>query len=106
MAIVDVENISFTYSDAAEPSLLSISLRVAEGDFFYVLGGSPSGKSTLVSALVGIIPNITKGSFTGNVVICGENTKDTAVSDMARKVGVVFQDPDSQLVEMRVEDEI
>jgi energy-coupling factor transporter ATP-binding protein EcfA2 len=81
-------------------------LQVARGECVTLLGRAGAGKTTLCLALNGLVPHATGGVFRGDVLVLGQNTKQHAVADLARSVGLVFQDPESQLVQMRVEDEI
>lgn len=88
------------------PILRGVSFEVGRGESVVLLGRVGSGKTTLCMALNGLVPHVTGGVFRGDVRVLGLNTKEHAVADMARGVGLVFQDPESQLVQMRVEDEI
>ena len=76
------------------------------GEFVAVLGRVGAGKSTLCMALNGLVPHATGGIFRGDVTVLGRNTKEHPIADLARSVGLVFQDPEMQLTQMRVEDEL
>ena len=71
-----------------------------------MLGRVGAGKTTLCMALNGLVPHATGGLFRGDVTVLGRNTKQHAVADLARGAGLVFQDPEAQLTQMRVEDEV
>ena len=71
-----------------------------------MLGRVGAGKTTLCMALNGLVPHATGGVFRGDVTVLGRNTKQHAVADLARGAGLVFQDPETQLTQMRVEDEV
>ncbi len=88
------------------PVLQQVNLQVERGQFVALLGRVGAGKTTLCMALNGLVPHVTGGVFRGDVTILGHNTKKHAVPDLARSAGLVFQDPESQIVLMRVEDEI
>ncbi len=92
----------------ADPAwvLQGVDFQVARGEFVALLGRVGAGKSTLCMAMNGLVPHATGGVFRGDVSILGLNTKQHPVADLASRVGLVFQDPDSQLVHMRVEDEV
>ncbi len=90
----------------AAPVLKGIQLQVERGEFVALLGRVGAGKTTLCMALNGLVPHVTGGVFRGDVTILGQNTKQHTVPDLARAVGLVFQDPESQIVQMRVEDEV
>jgi energy-coupling factor transporter ATP-binding protein EcfA2 len=92
--------------DEAVPVLKGVNLQIERGEFVALLGRVGAGKTTLCMALNGLVPHATGGVFRGNVTILGQNTKQHTVPDLARSVGLVFQDPESQIVQMRVEDEV
>ena len=106
-----IQNLFYAYPPLTEgatapPVLRGISLQVARGECVALLGRAGAGKTTLCLALNGLVPHATGGIFRGDVLVLGQNTKQHAVADLARSVGLVFQDPESQLVQMRVEDEV
>jgi energy-coupling factor transport system ATP-binding protein len=108
---IRVQNLTYTYPPAhsrqvPSPALRDVSLDVPEGQFVAVLGRVGAGKSTLCMALNGLVPHATGGIFHGDVVIHDLNTKRQPVSAMAAHVGLLFQDPESQIVQTRVEDEV
>jgi energy-coupling factor transport system ATP-binding protein len=88
------------------PALQGIDLKVEAGEFLAVLGPTGAGKTTLCLAMNGLVPQSTGGSFRGNVWVAGLNTKTQPVAELATQVGVVFQDSESQLFNMTVEDEV
>ncbi|HBY94989.1 MAG TPA: ABC transporter ATP-binding protein [Chloroflexi bacterium] len=88
------------------PILSDLSLRIEDGEFVLVLGSSGSGKSTFALCLNGIVPQVIPAYYTGSLTVNGRDTSKTPVSEMATEVGLVFQDPDAQLIAMYVEDEI
>jgi energy-coupling factor transporter ATP-binding protein EcfA2 len=106
-----VENLRYAYppleeGGAATPVLHGVNLRVARGEVLGLLGPTGSGKSTLCLALTGIVPHSTGGEFGGTVQVAGLNTRHERVAAIAQKVGLVFQDAESQLFNMTVEDEV
>jgi energy-coupling factor transport system ATP-binding protein len=86
--------------------LRGVNLEIGRGEFVAVLGRVGAGKSTLCMALNGLVPHATGGVFRGDVSILGRNTKKHTIADLAPSVGLVFQDPETQLTQMRVEDEV
>jgi energy-coupling factor transport system ATP-binding protein len=70
------------------------------------MGPTGVGKTTLCLTLNGIVPQSTGGIFKGNVIVGGFNTKEHPVPRLASRVGIVFQDPESQFFNMTVEDEV
>jgi energy-coupling factor transport system ATP-binding protein len=106
MDVIEINNLYFRYNEYEEYLLKDISLRVKEGEILAITGESGCGKSTLLSIICGIIPHIRKGEIKGEVKLLGENVKDMAIRDISKKIGIVFQDPDSQIFLPTVEDEI
>ena len=104
--MIRVEELSFKYAGAKEYSLRDISFRVKKGEFLGVLGASGSGKSTLCLTFNGIIPHSIRGDFRGNVFVKGYNTREASVAELSKIVGLVLQNPDSQLFNMTVEEEV
>jgi energy-coupling factor transport system ATP-binding protein len=104
--VVDLSNVTYTYEGEAAPVLRNISLRMNRGEFVLILGPSGSGKSTLLHLLNGSVPHILNGTLEGTAVVCGKVVADTKVADFATEVGMVFQDPDAQIINTRVRDEV
>ncbi len=100
--IIKIENVSYTYGEAKEPALRSVTLDVARGSFTAVLGHNGSGKSTLAKCLNGILV-----PTEGRVLVAGMDTADEEkLLDIRRTVGMVFQNPDNQIVASVVEDDV
>lgn len=104
--VVALSGVTFTYEGEAKPVLGDVSLTVTRGEFVLVMGPSGCGKSTLLHLLNGAIPHIVPGRLEGKAVICGRDVAATRVAEFATEVGMVFQDPDAQIVNTRVRDEV
>ncbi|WP_087037238.1 ATP-binding cassette domain-containing protein [Thermococcus litoralis] len=104
--MIRVEDLSFKYTGAKEYSLKDINFKVKKGEFLGILGASGSGKSTLCLTFNGIIPHSIRGDFRGNVFVKGYNTREASVAELSKIVGLVLQNPDSQLFNMTVEEEV
>jgi energy-coupling factor transport system ATP-binding protein len=104
--LVDLSGITYTYEGEAQPVLHDVSLRVEQGEFVLILGPSGCGKSTLLHLLNGSVPHLLGGTLQGTATICGMVVADTKVPAFATEVGMVFQDPDAQIINTRVRDEI
>ena len=100
--IFEVENVSFAYEEAEEKAVQGVSLSVPEGAFYAVLGQNGSGKSTLAKLLNGLyLPT------EGKVLVCGMDTADAQNTwDIRKQAGMVFQNPDNQIVATLVEDDV
>lgn len=108
---IQINNLSYAYPQVqpnAEPVwvLDGVECHIAAGEFVAIMGLTGSGKSTLCLALNGIVPHSTSGTIGGTVTINGQNTKRATVAELAQTVGIVFQDPETQLFNMTVEAEI
>lgn len=101
---IKLERVNFSYPD--KKVLKNINLDIKSGEFVGLTGPTGCGKTTLAYCLNGLIPNSIRGNFSGNVIIDGMNTKEHKVPEIAREVGLVFQDPDWQIFSLTVKDEI
>ena len=100
------EGLRWTYRGATRPALDGLHFRLDGGQVLLVLGPSGSGKSTLARALAGIVPHALPGAWTGRLSIGADDVPATPPARLGQRVGLVFQDPESQLVMPRVEDEV
>ncbi|MFB6221001.1 MAG: ABC transporter ATP-binding protein [Halolamina sp.] len=92
--------------DREGPVLRGVDLDVPAGSFTVVMGASGGGKSTLLRTFNAIIPDFIDGSFRGEVDVLGADATETRVSEMARDVGMVLQDYESQLFGTSIENEV
>jgi energy-coupling factor transport system ATP-binding protein len=105
-SILDCGGLSFQYASGSQPVLRNVSFSLGPGEVVVLLGRSGSGKSTLCYTCNGLIPHLVHGVFSGTVHVCGQDTADNAVWKQAGRVGLVFQDFDTQLVATTVEGEL
>ena len=105
MNAIELKNVSFSY-DGNLQILENVNIALNYGEVNLVSGHSGEGKSTLLYIISGIIPNITDGSLSGEVLINGEEIKGKRLGEVCRKVGVVLQNVDEQIIQKTVEDEI
>lgn len=102
MPIIKTENLHFTYAGDEHETLHGIDLEIEEGSFVAILGHNGSGKSTLAKLFNGILlPN------EGRVLVDGiDTTHEDKLLDVRRTIGLVFQNPDNQIVANVVEDDV
>lgn len=103
MNIIEIKNLSYRYPNSFKPVLENINLEISRGEFFLIAGRTGSGKSSLCKAIAGLIPNFYKGEFKGEVKVFGESTLNQKI---AGRIGMVFQNPEDQILTMQVESEI
>jgi energy-coupling factor transport system ATP-binding protein len=106
MSLIEFDRFGFRYEDAREWALREVSTTIEKGEILLVLGPSGCGKSTFALALNGVIPHLLKGEVDGTVSVSGFETGAHQVSELAERVGMVFQDPEIQLFALTVEDEV
>src|ERR1700730_13428772 len=94
MAVIKLENISFTYPDANEPAVKNVTVEVEKGQFIVLFGSSGSGKSTLLRLLKKEIQP--HGKLSGEITINGMPVSNE--KSFSKNVGFVFQDPENQVV--------
>lgn len=97
MPIVAVDNLRYRYPRRSSLALDGISFTAEAGEFIGIVGANSSGKSTLCHALVGLVPHFYKGAIGGSVVVAGLDVHKTPVVEVSRRVGLVFQNPFTQI---------
>jgi len=103
--IVVFKNVFYSYPREKSWALEDINLSITEGEFLAVMGENGAGKTTFCRLFNGIIPHSLGGRLSGTVVVDGEITEKTSVPNLARKVGMVLDDPDAQLFTSTVRNE-
>ena len=102
MSIIKFENVHYTYPGDQMESLCGVNLAIEEGSFVAVLGHNGSGKSTLAKHMNAILT-----PTEGKVTVCGIDSADEEqIIRLRRNVGMVFQNPDNQIVANVVEDDV
>jgi energy-coupling factor transport system ATP-binding protein len=104
--VVTIKDLQFRYRGEKEWALDGITLDIPKGEFLVVMGASEAGKSTLATCLNGLIPHYMRGRLNGDVIVLGQNTKESTVPQLAEDVGIVFQDFEAQLFSTNVELEV
>jgi len=107
MDIIKFEDLSFAYSSSTDRLVLKkIDLTINQGEFVLLCGPTGCGKTTLIECLNGLIPHFHSGSFSGRVVVADKDTKACPVYELSQHVGLVFQNPENQLISMNIEKEL
>jgi energy-coupling factor transporter ATP-binding protein EcfA2 len=108
MKTLVLKNFSFRYlqQEEGEKALNDVTLELNSGSIVGILGRAGAGKSTFVKALDGLCPQVEIGIQEGDLFIDGENTRDKEVNELARKVGIVLQNPEVQLFSLSVWDDV
>ena len=109
--IIKTENLGFTYDDGDEsvveiPALSGVNVNVKRGEYVAVLGHNGSGKSTFAKLLNMILTPTVGKIYIDGTDITADNFSEDDVFDIRRKIGMVFQNPDNQLVATIVEEDV
>lgn len=100
--LIEIQNVSYAYEDATAKALNNVSLTINDGEFVAVVGHNGSGKSTLAKHLNALLL-----PTEGKVLVDGMDTADEADTlSIRQRVGMVFQNPDNQLVTTIVEEDV
>jgi energy-coupling factor transport system ATP-binding protein len=103
---VSIEGLTFAYAGTDRPALDDISLEIRRGEYLGVMGLNGAGKTTLGLLLDGIVPQSLPGQYAGRVVVEGRDALVTPVREMARVVGIVFDNPEFSMSQATVAEEV
>lgn len=105
---LEVTGLTYRYPAGATPALREVSFHLRPGEFLGIVGQSGAGKSTLCAALAGLVPHFFGGQMEGRVLVDGLDTRQVPVADLTAEVGLVLQNPFTQLtgVKETVEGEV
>jgi len=106
LAIIETRNLTYTYPGATKPSIKKVSITINKGDFVILTGPSGCGKTTLCRCFNGLIPHFYNGNLEGKIEVDGLNVADHKIHELARHVGLVFQNPENQLFALSVEKDV
>jgi energy-coupling factor transporter ATP-binding protein EcfA2 len=104
--IIEIRGLSFRYHGADRDSLENVNLEIGEREIVVIAGHSGSGKSTLLRCLNGLIPFQHSGTYVGEVLVAGRKVTESRMSELAKSVGFVFQNPENQIFMFSVERDI
>lgn len=94
------------YPGATKPSIRDVSLSIDKGKFVILTGPSGCGKTTLCRCFNGLIPHFYSGELKGELRVAGLNVGEHPICEMAKQVGLVFQNPENQLFALSVEKDV
>jgi energy-coupling factor transporter ATPase len=106
MAIIEIKNLTYAYPGAIKPSINNVNLKVEKGEFVLITGPSGCGKTTLCRCFNGLIPHFYQGELTGEISVAGIDTLKHPTHEMAKHVGLVFQNPENQLFALSIEKDV
>jgi energy-coupling factor transporter ATP-binding protein EcfA2 len=104
--VIEMENVTFTYASSDKPTIHNVNLKVHKGEFIGLVGPTGSGKTTLLNLIAGVAPHYYPGKLEGVIRIFGKPTSESSMAQLSIQIGLVMQDPDSQLFNLFVKDEI
>lgn len=105
-AMIELKDFSFQYKAQSETTLKNLNLTIYKGEKVLIVGPSGSGKSTIGQCLNGIIPNIYKGTSSGQFLIQGKEAFDLSIYEKSHLVSTVLQDTDGQFIGLSVAEDL
>jgi energy-coupling factor transporter ATPase len=106
LALIEIKNLTYTYPGASKPSIHDVSLKIEKGEFVLITGPSGCGKTTLCRCFNGLVPHFYQGEVKGEVTVAGINALEHHTYEMAKHVGLVFQNPENQLFALSIEKDV
>ena len=106
MSIIETENLTYTYPSGTKPSIRDVSIKIEKGQFVLITGPSGCGKTTLCRCFNGLIPHFYQGELKGEITVAGLRISEQPIYEMAKHVGLVFQNPENQLFALSVEKDV
>src|SRR5271157_1764960 len=106
MAIIETSNLTYTYPGATKQSITDVSVKIEKGEFALITGPSGCGKTTLCRCFNGLVPHFYQGEMKGRVSVAGLDVTEHQTYELAKHVGLVFQNPENQLFALSVEKDV
>lgn len=102
---IEIKGLSFTYKNSDSEVLKDVDLSIEEGKFTVIMGRTGAGKTTLAMLPNGIIPQLVEGTVKGTIIAAGKDSSKYRVQTMAREIGLVLQDPETQIFGRTVDED-
>ncbi len=106
MSLIETRNLTYTYPGISKPSIEDVSIKIEKGEFVLITGPSGCGKTTLCRCFNGLVPHFYQGEIKGDITVAGINTLDHHTYELAKHVGLVFQNPENQLFALSIEKDV
>lgn len=106
MAKIEIKDLTYYYPESSLPALTNINLLVNPGELVVLVGSSGSGKSTLLRTISGLVPGFYQGKLEGQVYIDNDKVSQLTRREIVKKVALLFQEPEHQIVKSKVVNEI
>jgi len=106
LVVIETKDVTYTYPGATKPSIENVSITINKGDFVILTGPSGCGKTTLCRCFNGLVPHFYNGKLEGTIAVADLNVADHKIYELARHVGLVFQNPENQLFALSVEKDV
>src|SRR4030067_2704140 len=101
-AIIEAKGLTYTYPGASKPSIEGLSINIERGEFVVLTGPSGCGKTTICRCFNGLIPHFYNGKLEGDLSVAGLRIADHPSYELAKHIGLVFQNPENQLFALSV----
>ena len=106
MAVIETKGLTYMYPGGTKRALEDVSITIEKGEFVVLTGPSGCGKTTLCRCFNGLVPHFYGGKLEGNVLVTDLTVSEHPVQELARHVGLVFQNPENQLFALFVEKDV
>jgi energy-coupling factor transporter ATPase len=106
LAVIETKGLTYTYPSGTKQVLEDVSITIEKGEFVVLTGPSGCGKTTLCRCFNGLVPHFYGGKLEGDIQVAGLRVSDHSIHELARHVGLVFQNPENQLFALFVEKDV
>jgi len=106
LSVIETKGLTYTYPSGTKRVLEDVSITIERGEFVVLTGPSGCGKTTLCRCFNGLVPHFYGGKLEGSILITGLNVHEHSIYELARHVGLVFQNPENQLFALSVEKDV